>query len=58
MIELLVVLAIIGIIVWFVTSLPMPVVFRNAIYALAAIFVLVYVARFFGLVTWWPHGVR
>lgn len=57
MVELLLVLAISGVVVWFVTSLPMPALFRNAIYAVAAIVLLVYLARFFGLVDWrWPRG--
>ena len=55
MIELLLVLAIAGILVWFLASLPMPEVFRRAIYVVAAICLLVYVARFFGVVTWWPR---
>ena len=53
MIELLLVIAIAGLIVWFVTTyVPMPPPFRAAIVVVAAICLLVYVLQAFGLIHW------
>ncbi len=50
MIELIVTLAIVGLIVWaVVTYIPMPVAFRNAIIIVAVVCVVVFVLRAFGL---------
>lgn len=47
---LLIAIAIVGIFVWFLTTLPMPPVFRNALIAIAAICLLLYVMKMIGLV--------
>lgn len=42
-------IAIVGVFVWFITTLPMPVVFRNAIILLAVLALLIYLFRFLGV---------
>lgn len=41
------VIAVVGILVWFLSTLPMPVVFRNAIIAIACVGVIIYLFRVF-----------
>lgn len=48
MLELIITIAILGVIVWAVTKIPMPEPFRVAIYAIAVIMLLLYLASFFG----------
>lgn len=50
MIELIVVIAIVGVVLWFVqTYVPMAAPFKSAIMILAVIGLLLYVLQFFGL---------
>lgn len=52
-IELIVVIALAGLLVWCVTTLiPMPEIFRKAIYVIAVVFLVLYVLNGFGLL----HG--
>ena len=44
----LIIIAIVGVIVWGVTSLPMPQPFRTAIYVVCAVGLLLYLASYFG----------
>lgn len=56
MIEVIVLIALVGLLVWAVTSLvPMPPQFKNAIYVLAVVFLSFYVLSILGLL---PHGFR
>ncbi len=55
LLELIITLAIIGLIVWAITTyLPMPDLFKKAIYVVAAICVIIFVLNAFGI---W-HGGR
>ena len=60
MLELILVIALAGLLVWGITTLvPMPPQFAKAIYVIATILLVVYVLEFFGLVgdDWWHyHG--
>ncbi len=50
MIEALIVLVIVGVILWFVTTyLPMPAPFKTGILVLGAIFCLIYVLQVLGI---------
>ena len=54
MIELIVTIAILGLIVWaIVTFIPMPVGFKNVIYVVAIVCLVVFLLRAFGL---WHGG--
>lgn len=54
MIELVITIAIVGLIVWAVTTfIPMPAGFKTAIYVVALVCVIVYLLRSFGL---WSGG--
>ena len=56
MITLIVTLALIGFLVWAITTyIPMPDVFQKGIIVLAAIFVILYLVRLFGLDVPVPH---
>lgn len=51
MIGLILTLALCGLLVWAITTyIPMPPVFKNAIYVIAAICVILYLANAFGVV--------
>ncbi len=51
MIELIVTIAILGLIVWAITTLiPMPENFKKAIYIIALVCLLIFVLRAFGIV--------
>jgi hypothetical protein len=51
MIQLILTLALIGFIVWAVTTyIPMPDLFRKGIYVITAIVVILYLMRVFGIV--------
>ena len=43
------IIAVVGVFVWFITTLPMPTVFRNAIILLAVLALLIYLFRFAGV---------
>ena len=59
MIQLLVTIAIAGLIVWALTTLiPMPPPFKKAIYVLAVVFLALYILNFFGLWTGFDTGPR
>ena len=49
MITLIVTLAFFGFIVWLVTQIPMPPVFKTGIYGVAAFCVILYLLRAFGV---------
>lgn len=49
-ISLILTIAVIGIVVWFILQLPMPAVFRNLIIALVTLFVLIWLLEQFGMV--------
>jgi predicted membrane channel-forming protein YqfA (hemolysin III family) len=50
MIALIVTLAVVGLLVWLITTyIPMPPLFKTAIYIVAAICVIFYILRVFGL---------
>lgn len=57
MIELIIVIALAGLLVWGITTLiPMPPQFTKAIYVISVILLVVYVLQFFGLVGGdWTH---
>jgi hypothetical protein len=48
MISLFISIIIIGIIAWVVLSLPIPAPFRNVLYGLLLIFLVILIANFFG----------
>jgi hypothetical protein len=51
MLTLILTIAIVGLVVWFITTyIPMPAAFRTAIIAIAALFLLLYVLGAFGLI--------
>jgi hypothetical protein len=55
MIELIVSIALVGLLVWAVTTLiPMPEQFKKAIVVIAVVFVMIYALKAFGLL---PHGL-
>ena len=48
-IELIVVIAVVGVIVWAITYVaPMPAAFQRAIYAIAVVFLVLYVLNWLG----------
>lgn len=54
MITLIVTIAVVGLLVWLVTTLiPMPPQFRTAIYAVAGVCLLLFLLRYFGLWDGW-----
>jgi hypothetical protein len=57
MIELIIVIALAGLVVWGITTLiPMPAPFQKAIYVIAVVCLVIYVLSFFGLVgDDWTH---
>lgn len=48
MISLIITIAILGVVVWVITSLPMHAIFKTVIYAIVAIAVLYYFAAWIG----------
>jgi hypothetical protein len=58
LVELIVLIAIIGVVVWAVTTLiPMPPQFRTAIYVVSVLFLAVYILHAFGLFSGF-HDIR
>lgn len=54
--ELIFVIAILGLLVWLITTLiPMPDQFKQVIFVLAAIAVLIYILQAFGMNLGLPH---
>lgn len=52
LVELIVVIAVVGLFVWAITALvPMPAQFKNAIYVLCVVFLVLYVLKAFGLLS-------
>ncbi len=57
LIGLVVTIAVVGLIVWAITTLiPMPAPFKNAIYVLCVVFLVIYLLQAFGL--WHFHDIR
>lgn len=57
MIEFIVVVALLGLFVWAITTLvPMPATFQKVIYVVAVIFIVLYALSFFGLIDDWDWG--
>jgi hypothetical protein len=53
MITVLLTVAIAGFIVWLVTQIPMPTVFRNAIIGIACFLLILWLLQFFGMSPHW-----
>lgn len=54
--ELLIMIAVAGLLVWALTTLmPMPAAFKNAIYVIAVVCLVLYVLQTFGLLNGLPH---
>lgn len=52
LVELIVVIAVVGLFVWAITALvPMPAQFKNAIYVLSVVFLVLYVLKAFDLLS-------
>jgi hypothetical protein len=52
LIELVVVIALVGLVVWAITTLvPMPQQFKTAIYVLSVVFLVIYLLQAFGLLS-------
>lgn len=50
MISLILTIAILGLIVWFITThIPMPPIFKTVIYVIVAIFLILFLMRTFGV---------
>jgi hypothetical protein len=47
---LLLTLALVGFVIWMITQIPMPPLFRTGIYVIAAVCVIVYLMRVLGIV--------
>ncbi len=57
MIEIIVTIALVGLVVWAITTLiPMPPRFAQAIYVLAVVFLVLYLLNAFGLYSFGSHG--
>lgn len=52
LIQLIVIIAVVGLFVWAITTLlPMPAPFKNAIYVLAVVFLALFLLNAFGLLS-------
>lgn len=51
LIELVVLIALAGLLVWAITQIPMPEPFRKAIYVIAVVALVLYILQAFGLLT-------
>ncbi len=57
MIEIIVTIALVGLVIWAVTSLiPMPPKVTQAIYVLGVVFLVLYLLNAFGLYSFGSHG--
>jgi len=55
MISLLITIAIAGFVVWMISLIPMPQIFRTIIFGFAALILILYALRVFGLYTGLPN---
>ena len=54
LIELILVLALVGFVVWLILQIPMPPPFRNVIIGIVAVFLILYVLQMLGVHTGIP----
>lgn len=55
MIAIILAVAITGFIVWIITQIPMPVIFKNIIYGVVAICLVIWLLQVLGFHTGFPH---
>lgn len=54
MISIILTIAVVGFIVWIITQIPMPQLFKNIIYGVVAICLIIYVLQVLGFHTGFP----
>lgn len=57
LLELIVIIAVAGLLIWAITQIPMPEPFRKAIYVIAVVALVLYILQGFGLLSG-IHDIR